>query len=212
MPLSPESASAQDIAFMQMALHRALAQPLREDALRTPERCFEGLTDAWPAHYVDDLPGIEGLRLHYIDRGPDDSPTVYMCLHPVPGWSYDYQPYITGWLEAGARVVAPDLIGFGRSDKPKREDFHTLAIHQQYILAWVRQLDLRGIVLVVPYAQHWLAQHLLSVAPDRIRQVLVQRAGVGTSAALQAPYPDAGHRAAERAFAKFGLSETGMEP
>ncbi len=205
------SALLQDFFRHKRKQQRALAQPLREDALRTPERCFEALGDLWPAHYVNDLPGIEGLRLHYVDQGRADSSVVYLYVHDVPGWSYGCRADMAGWLGQGARVVAPDLIGFGRSDKPKREDFHTRELHQQYVLAWVERLDLRGVVLVVPHATHWLAQHLVAQVPERIRQVLVQDVSECKGSVADAPYPDAGHRAADRAFAKMGLRETGLK-
>jgi tRNA(adenine34) deaminase len=205
------SAVLQEFFRNKRARQREVAQPLREDALRTPERCFEALTDLWPGHFQDDLPGIGGLRLHFVDQGPADSSTVYLCLHPVPGWSYIYQPTMATWLGQGARVVAPDLIGFGRSDKPKREDFHSPDLHRHYLLAWLQRLDLQNVVLVVPRADHWLALHLVAQVPERIRQVLVQQPGASSGQALDAPYPDAGHRAAERAFAKMGLSETGTK-
>lgn len=68
--------------------------------------------------YVDDLPRYEGLRAHYLDLGPRDAARPFLCLHGEPPWSYLYRKMIPVFLESGARVVAPDFFGFGRSDKP----------------------------------------------------------------------------------------------
>jgi tRNA(adenine34) deaminase len=195
---------------------RELAVPLREDALRTPDRCFKDLPDySWTAHYVSDLPSLAGLRMHFVDEGPRDSPSVYLCLHPIPGWSYCLRHAIANWLGQGNRVLVPDLIGFGKSDKPKREDAHSLAFHGQYLLEWMERLALNNATLVVQQADHPLAQALLRRAPGRLQSLLVQpesaRLDNATArTALHAPYPDAGHRAAERAFASKRLQSMTM--
>ena len=188
-------------------LQRASATPVREDALRTPERCFADLPGyPWPPNYVSDLPSLAGLRLHYLDEGAADSPAVHLFLHPVPGWSYSQRAQILALLGQGARVVAPDLIGFGKSDKPKREDFHSAEFHLQCVLELVERLDLKHITLVAPKDTHWLAQLLLSRAPHRFLRLQRQPAAplietAARQAGCDAPYPDAGHRAALRAFA-----------
>ena len=87
--------------------------------LRTPEERFENLPAyEFEPHYVEDLVGYEGLRCHYIDLGPKDAEQTYLCLHGQPTWLYLYRHMIPTFLESGARVVAPDFFGFGRSDKP----------------------------------------------------------------------------------------------
>jgi tRNA(adenine34) deaminase len=132
---------------------RATAQPLRDDAVRTPPQRFEGLPGyPWTGHYVNDLPALEGLRLHYLDEGPRAARRTWLCLHGNPSWSYVYRRMIPLFLQAGDRVVAPDLPGFGKSDKPKREAAHTFEWHRQVLLELVERLDLREIVLVV---QDW---------------------------------------------------------
>jgi haloalkane dehalogenase len=120
-------------------------------ALRTPDARFADLPDfPYPPSYVDDLPGYEGLRAHYLDLGPTKAERTFLCLHGEPTWSYLYRKMIPVMLESGARVVAPDFFGFGRSDKPVRNSVYTF--HRQYILRLVEHLALRHITLVV---QDW---------------------------------------------------------
>ena len=133
---------------------RALAaHPLRQDALRTPDACFAELPGfPWTPNYVSDLPALGGLRMHYLDEGPQGASLTWLCLHGNPAWSYLYRHMIPVFLSAGHRVVAPDLIGFGKSDKPKKEAFHSFEWHRQVLLEFIEQLDLQRCVLVV---QDW---------------------------------------------------------
>ncbi|MGL6111726.1 MAG: alpha/beta fold hydrolase, partial [Rubrivivax sp.] len=87
--------------------------------LRTPESRFDNLLGhPWPAWYTSYLPTLCGLRLYYLDEGPRDVPVTWFCLHGNPAWSYLYRHMGPPFLAAGHRVVAPDLPGFGKSDKP----------------------------------------------------------------------------------------------
>ncbi len=178
------------------------ASPLREDALRSPDACFSGLKDyPWQPHHVSDLPSLAGLRLHYLDEAAAATPALtYLCLHGPESWSYMYRGLIPQWLRQGHRVVAPDLIGFGKSDKPKKEAFHHLGWQRQVLSEFVERLDLRRIVLV---ATPWSALlDLAASAPERyVRTELLDTAQVAAGAGDDAPYPDRGHRAAQRAFA-----------
>ena len=157
---------------------RVNADPLREDALRTPDACFEGIPDyPWPTHYLQDAPALAGLRMHYLDAAPAagvaPSGKTFLCLHGNPGWSYLYRHMIGPLSDAGHRVVAPDLIGFGKSDKPKKEGAHSFAFHRSSLLALVERLDLRDVVLVV---QDWggiLGLTLPMDAPARYSGLLV---------------------------------------
>lgn len=168
-----------------------LAHPLRDDALRTPDAAFEGLPDyPWQPHYISDLPALGGLRMHYLDehrqgQGGGEALT-YLCLHGNPAWSYLYRKMIPLFLQAGHRVVAPDLIGFGKSDKPKKDRFHTFSMHRQILLELVEQLDLKNVVLVV---QDWgglLGLTLPLAAPKRYKGLLVMNT---TLACGDAPLP-----------------------
>ena len=126
------------------------AHPLREDALRTPDARFAGLPDcSWAPHYASDLPALAGLRLHWLDEGRQDAPLTWLCLHGSAGASCLYRHVVPVFTAAGHRVVAPDLVGFGKSDKPKKEAFHTLDWHRQVLQELVERLDLRRVVLVL---------------------------------------------------------------
>lgn len=167
---------------------RMNAQPLRDDALRTPEQRFGALPDyPWAPHYLNDLPALAGLRLHYLDEGPRAAPRTWLCLHGNPSWSYLYRRMIPVFLQAGDRVLAPDLVGFGKSDKPKREAAHGFEWHRQVLLEFVERLDLRDIVLVV---QDWgglLGLTLPMEAPERYQGLLVMNTVLGTGDAPLSP-------------------------
>ncbi|HEY0822794.1 MAG TPA: tRNA adenosine(34) deaminase TadA [Ramlibacter sp.] len=167
---------------------RMNARPLRDDAVRTPEDRFRDLPGyPWPPHYVSELPALAGLRMHYLDEGPRDAPLTWLCLHGNPAWSYLYRRMIPVFLEAGHRVVAPDLVGFGKSDKPKRESAHSFEWHRQVLLEFVESLDLRGIVLAV---QDWgglLGLTLPMEAPERYRGLLVMNTVLATGNAPLSP-------------------------
>ncbi|WP_427912149.1 tRNA adenosine(34) deaminase TadA [Ramlibacter sp. MMS24-I3-19] len=160
---------------------RDASQPLRDDAVRTPHARFDGLPDyPWAPHYVADLPALAGLRMHYLDEGPRDAPLTWLCLHGNPSWSYLYRKMLPVFLGEGHRVVAPDLVGFGRSDKPKKEGAHSFSWHREVLLQFVERLDLQNILLVV---QDWgglLGLTLPMAAPHRYRGLLVMNTMLGT--------------------------------
>jgi haloalkane dehalogenase len=163
------------------------------DVLRTPEARFEGLCDLeLGPHYVT-VPagspdgGASGagattpLRMHYLDEGPRDAAEVVVCLHGEPSWGYLYRVLVRAFAAAGHRALAPDLIGFGRSDKPASRGDHTYARH----VAWQRaalfdELDLRDVTLV---CQDWgglIGLRLVAEHPDRFRRVVVANTGLPT--------------------------------
>ena len=123
------------------------------DALRTPDERFADLPDfPWAPRYIDDLPGYEGLRCAVIDEGPKSGAPTFLCLHGEPSWSFLYRRMIPVFLASDARVVAPDLFGFGRSDKPVDDAVYGFHFHRRMLLALVERLDLQDITLVV---QDW---------------------------------------------------------
>ena len=150
--------------------------------LRTPEERFASLPDFdFPVGYVDDLVGYEGLRLAYIDAGPKEAERTFLCLHGEPSWSFLYRRMIPVFLESGARVIAPDLLGFGRSDKPAAQSDYSFDFHRNYLLALVERLDLRNITLVV---QDWGGLLGLTMPVDprfkaRLERLIVMNTGLG---------------------------------
>lgn len=151
------------------------------EALRTPDERF-ALLPAFPyePRYVDDLPGYEGLRLAYVDEGPSEAETVFLCLHGEPTWGYLYRKMLPVFAAAGHRVVAPDLFGFGRSDKPVDEAAYTFGFHRGTLSALVERLDLRDIALV---CQDWggiLGLTLPMDMPGRFTRLLVMNTAIPT--------------------------------
>lgn len=151
------------------------------EALRTPEECFAHLPGfPFPPRYLSDLPGYEGLRLHYLDEGPEDAKEIFLCLHGQPTWSYLYRKMIPVFVAAGIRVVAPDLPGFGRSDKPVDDAVYTFSFHRNFLLAFIKKLALTNITLV---CQDWgglLGLTLPMEMPERFARLLVMNTGLGT--------------------------------
>ena len=149
--------------------------------LRTPDERFLNLPGfPFAPHYLDDLPGLEGVRVHYLDEGPADAMVTWLCLHGQPTWSYLYRKMIPVFLKAGHRVVAPDFVGFGRSDKPTDESVYTFDFHRAMLLALIDRLDLRNIRLV---CQDWGGLLGLTVPmsrPDRFTALLVMNTALGT--------------------------------
>ncbi|MEO8857081.1 MAG: haloalkane dehalogenase, partial [Burkholderiaceae bacterium] len=120
------------------------------------------------------------LRMHYLDEGPRDAPWTWLCLHGNPSWSYLYRKMIPVFLQAGHRIVAPDLIGFGKSDKPKKDAMHGFSWHRQILLELVERLDLHRVALVV---QDWggiLGLTLPMEAPQRYAGLLVMNTMLAT--------------------------------
>jgi haloalkane dehalogenase/tRNA(adenine34) deaminase len=122
------------------------------DVLRTPDDRFQNLPGFdYKPHYVDHLPGYASLRMHYLDEGPRNAP-VALCLHGQPTWSYLYRKMIPAFVAAGYRVIAPDLFGFGRSDKPADEAVYTFSFHREALMRFVEPFDLTDATLV---CQDW---------------------------------------------------------
>ena len=148
--------------------------------LRTPEERFANLPDyPFAPHYHQVTPD---LRLHYVDEGPRDAKPVLM-LHGEPTWSYLYRGMIPPVAAAGLRVLAPDLIGFGKSDKPASGGDYSYAGQVGWILHWIEALDLREITLV---CQDWgslIGLRLAAENPERFARIVLSNGGLpdGTS-------------------------------
>jgi haloalkane dehalogenase len=159
--------------------------------LRTPDDRFEGLPGFdFEPHYVEVDDGEGGsLRVHHLDEGPRDAAPV-LLMHGEPTWCYLYRTVVPPLVEAGHRVVVPDLVGFGRSDKPTERSDHSYARHVE----WMRQalfdrLDLRDITF---FGQDWgglIGLRLVAGEPDRFARVAIGNTGLPT-----------GHGPASKAF------------
>jgi tRNA(adenine34) deaminase len=162
------------------ATPEAMTTPLPH--LRTPDDRFAALPGyPWAPRYLTALPSLGGLRLHCLDEGPREAPRTWLCLHGNPTWSYLYRRMIPVFLAAGHRVVAPDLPGFGRSDKPLDEAQHRFGWHRAVLLELVEHLDLQHVNLVV---QDWgglLGLTLPMAAPERYQGLLVMNTLLATA-------------------------------
>lgn len=154
------------------------------EALRTPEERFANLTN-WPyaPNYIDTLPDYEGLRVHYVDIGPKTAEHSVLCLHGEPTWAYLYRKMIPVFLEAGCRVVVPDWLGFGRSDKPVDDAVYGFHFHRTMMLRFVEALNLRSITLLV---QDWggiLGLTIPQEMPERFARLLIMNTALAVGKA-----------------------------
>jgi haloalkane dehalogenase len=138
------------------------------EILRTPDDRFADLPGhAFAPHYAE----LGALRVHYLDEGPRTGPIV-LCLHGEPSWSYLYRKMVPDLVAAGLRVIAPDLIGFGRSDKPAARDAYTYQAHVDWMAALVDRLALRDVTL---FCQDWgglIGLRLVAEDPTRFAAVV----------------------------------------
>ncbi len=194
---------------------RETAQPLRDDALRTPEARFDAWREAMPpAATLADLPSLAGWRMAYVDTRPDSpAAPVLLALHGWGEWGLLFRhlwPLLPGW-----RVLVPDLIGFGRSDKPKRGSIHTPAWHAQVMSEWLQQLGVRHLTIVHHPDSGALVQALRQNGAVRVTTawpIDVGHADADMQRAWQAPFPDRGHEAARRALGARGVSKDDLDP
>ena len=144
--------------------------------IRTPERAFEDLPGyTFDPHYVD----IDGMRMHYVDEGPPDADPV-LLLHGEPSWSYLYRHMIPPLAAAGLRVIAPDLIGFGRSDKPTKKSDYSYERHVDWMRGFVETVNLTNITL---FCQDWGSLIGLRVAAEheaRFARIALGNGGLPT--------------------------------
>jgi haloalkane dehalogenase len=152
--------------------------------LRTPDDRFENLADYPFAPNYSNVTAADGttLRIHHLDEGPADQSPV-LCMHGEPSWSYLYRHMISALTAKGRRVVAPDLIGFGRSDKPTSQDDYTYESHVDWMSQWLNNNDLTNITL---FCQDWgglIGLRLVAAFPERFARVIVANTGlpIGTS-------------------------------
>ncbi len=143
--------------------------------MRTPDERFAGLPGfPWAPSYLE----WQGLRIHYLDVGKGSR--TLLCLHGEPTWSYLYRKMIPPFAAAGYRVIAPDFVGFGRSDKPQDEGFYTFDMHRNFLLQFLENLNLKNVTLAV---QDWgglLGLTLPMEMPERFERLLIMNTALGT--------------------------------
>jgi len=149
--------------------------------LRTPDERFKNLKGFPFEPKYAEVPDGEGgrLRIHYVDEGPRNGSAV-LLMHGEPSWSFLYRKMISIFLEAGYRAVAPDLIGFGRSDKPAHKSNYTYNRHVEWMTAWFGHVDLKDVTLV---CQDWgglIGLRLLAAHPERFARAVTANTGLPT--------------------------------
>ena len=147
------------------------------EKLRTPDTRFANLPDyPFAPHYAE---VGDGLRLHYVDEGPHDGRIVLM-MHGEPSWSYLYRFMIPRVAAAGFRVIAPDLIGFGKSDKPAAMEDHSYARHVAWMTEWLDALGVSGVTL---FCQDWgglIGLRVVAARPESFAAVVAGNTGLPT--------------------------------
>ncbi len=146
------------------------------ELLRTPDERFAALRDyPFSPHYVD----VDGVRVHHVDEG-DAAAAPILLMHGEPSWSFLYRKMIPALVAAGHRVIAPDLVGFGRSDKPAQAGDYTYARHVAWMAALLERLDLKDITL---FCQDWgglIGLRLVAEHGERFARVIAANTGLPT--------------------------------
>ncbi len=172
------------------------------EILRTPDNCFINL-DGYPFNpRYSEVPAGDGqqLRIHHVDEG-DPAASPVLLMHGEPSWSYLYRKMIPPLVDAGHRVVAPDLVGFGRSDKPGAMDDYTYQRHVDWMSTWLVGADLTDITF---FGQDWgglIGLRLVAAFPDRFARVAIANTGLPT-----------GHGAPSEAFMQWRAFSRKADP
>jgi haloalkane dehalogenase len=151
------------------------------EVVRTPDQSFENLPDyPFKPNYVDSL----GYRIHYLDEGPRDGQVV-LLLHGQPSWSYLYRHMIPLLTDAGFRVIAPDNVGFGKSDKPVDPNDHTYQMHIDVMSNFVEQLELESITF---FGQDWgglIGLRVVAELPERFSRIMLSNTALPAAPGIQ---------------------------
>ncbi|RYF49740.1 MAG: tRNA adenosine(34) deaminase TadA [Cytophagaceae bacterium] len=189
---------------------KVASRPLRDNALRTPEERFShlphrGLQSAWSMS----APIQQGWQMHWIDTSANGSEVPVLCLHGPGQWGYFFR-HVTDIKKV--RWIIPDLIGFGRSDKPKRESVHNWEWHNDVLLQWLTSLQTGPVWLAYAESAAPLVDLLrmksLGLIGQRVFPMPDEHTG-HASEAWQAPFPDRGHEAALRALGRAEVTSSG---
>jgi len=154
----------------------AAAEEVRPGVFRTPDERFANLENyPFAPHYLEVNSKIGKLQMHYVDVGPRDANPV-LLLHGEPSWSYLYRKMIPPLVGAGNRVIAPDLIGFEKSDKPAMRSDHSYQSHVDSMIQFAAKLDLKNVTL---FCQDWdslIGLRVVTAEPERFARVVVGNA------------------------------------
>ncbi|MFP6583139.1 MAG: haloalkane dehalogenase, partial [Candidatus Hydrogenedentota bacterium] len=167
------------LLLMLPLTYSAQADEIRPGVFRTPDERFANLKDYdFAPNYIE----YNKFRIHYVDVGPRDADPI-LLMHGEPSWSYLYRNMIPPLVAAGHRVIAPDLIGFGKSDKPAKRSDHSYQFHVDSFMFFIKELDLNNITL---FCQDWgslIGFRLVTGAPERFARVVAGNAGLPAGAA-----------------------------
>ena len=152
----------------------SMAEEINSGIMRTPDSRFENLKDFdFEPNYME----VDGLRLYYVDEGPQDGKPIFL-LHGQPTWGYLFRHMIPPLVEAGYRVIVPDMVGFGRSDKPTRKEDYSYPKHIEIMSTLVKRLDLQQTVF---FCQDWgglVGLRVVAETPDRFSHIIVSNTGL----------------------------------
>jgi len=155
--------------FFLLVAFQTFSDEIRPGVLRTPDTHFANLVGyPFKAHYIE----ISGMRIHYLDEGPQDGETIFL-LHGEPNWSFLFRIMIPVFTDAGYRVIAPDLVGFGKSDKFLQETAYSYGGHVEFMHQLVERLDLKDLTF---FGQDWgglIGLRVVAETPDRFSRVVV---------------------------------------
>ncbi len=151
------------------------------ETIRTPDARFENLADyPFSPNYVD----VKGYRIHYVDAGPQDGELI-LLMHGQPSWSYLYRHMIPLLTNAGYRVIAPDLVGFGKSDKPLKQSDHSYQMHVDVMTEFAREIGLEDATL---FAQDWgglIGLRMVAEDPDRYARIMISNTGLPAASGIR---------------------------
>jgi tRNA(adenine34) deaminase len=184
----------------QLVQRAELGFAVRQDALRTPDTAFPpDPADGVHSAYMHDLPVLQGLRLHYLHAGQPQA-MAQVWLHGAQHWSVLWRANLAQTAGQGGWALAPDLIGFGRSDKPKKTSLHTPSWHAEVLSQWLHRLQVEDFVLITGPGLEPLLALLKAHCGPRLRDLQLENDATMRPALARAPYPDAGHTAGPRAL------------
>lgn len=193
---------------------RANPSPLRDDALRTPDSAFAGLNDCPAVDFFTPAAGsFAGLRMAYTATGSTDQPIAWLLLHGAQDWRYVWRHMLPALASLGYAVVAPDLIGCGQSDKPKKTSVHRLQAHTDGLLDWIDTYPAKRWIIVCDTTMTPLAEQLTQQDSRFVQTIEVERhKDTQADATRSTPFPDRGHQASPAALQAWSGASASTRP